>query len=178
MYVSEEDKLSPFYAREYSEFEYSNTIYNFFIHPQWDGFGSPTLYLKILFADYAHHFVVIELMGEWNDAINNDIMFLKREVIDSFIEHGVKKFILIGENVLNFHESDDCYYEEWSEDIRDSGGWIAMINFRDHVLSEMKHVHLQHYIQFGENLNDLNWRMVKPYHIHHFVESRMMQALK
>src|SRR5580765_5793614 len=145
-YVSEDDKLSPFYKREYSEFEFTNTIYNFYIHPQWDGFGSPTLYMKILFADYAHHFVVIELIGEWNDAINNDIMFLKREVMDVFIENGITKFVLIGENVLNFHASDDCYYEEWYEDIRDNGGWIAMINFRDHVLDEMKQVHLQNFV--------------------------------
>ena len=106
-------------SRKYSEFEFTNTIYNFYIHPQWDHFGSPTLYLKILFADYKHHFVIIELIGEWNDAINNDIMFLKREVIDPFISNGIYKFILIGENVLNFHASDDCYYEEWYEDVRD-----------------------------------------------------------
>src|SRR5438105_7602289 len=96
-YAAEEDELSPFYGREYSEFEFTNTIYNFYIHPQWDNFGSPTLYLKILFAYYNHHFVVIELMGEWNDAINNDIMFLKREVIDVFLRKGIHKFVLIGE---------------------------------------------------------------------------------
>jgi len=27
------------------------------------------------------------------------------------------QFILIGENVLNFHSSDDCYYEEWFQDV-------------------------------------------------------------
>ena len=63
VYVSEEDEHSPFFRREYSEFEFTNTIYNFYIHPQWDSFGSPTLYLKILFADYNHHFVVMELIG-------------------------------------------------------------------------------------------------------------------
>lgn len=178
IYLSEEDKLSPFYAREYSEFEYTNTIYNFFIHPQWDHFGSPTLYMKVLYADYLHHFVVMELMGEWNDAINNDIMFLKREVVDAFISHGITKFVLIGENVLNFHESDDCYYEEWFEDIRDEGGWVALVNFRDHVIDEMKKVRLQHYLLFGENFNDVNWRVVKPYHFHHLIESRIMPALK
>ena len=49
-YNSAEDDLSPFYGKEYSEFEFSETIYNFYIHPQWDFFGSPTLYLKIIFA--------------------------------------------------------------------------------------------------------------------------------
>lgn len=177
-YLSEEDKLSPFYGQEYSEFEYSNTIYNFFIHPQWDCFGSPTLYLKVLFADYVHHFVVIELIGEWNDAINNDIMYLKREVADVFMQHGITKFVLIGENVLNFHESDDCYYEEWYDDVKDAGGWIALLNIREHVLDEMNKLRLSNYVQMGENLNDVNWRVVKPFHMHHLVESRMMQALK
>ena len=55
-YISSEDELSPFYAREHSEFEYSNTIYNYFIHPQWDDFGSSTLYLKMLFVDYSCEF--------------------------------------------------------------------------------------------------------------------------
>ena len=174
VYVSEEDEQSPFYGREYSEFEFTNTIYNFYIHPQWDSFGSPTLYLKVLFADYTHHFVIIELIGEWNDAINNDIMFLKREVIDVFIENGIYKFIFIGENVLNFHESDDCYYEEWYEDIYEAGGWTAFLNFREHVLDEMRKIHLERYILFGDLFNDINWRSVKPFHFHHLIESRML----
>src|SRR3954463_15899333 len=94
IYVSEEDECSPFFARIYSEFEFTNTIYNYYIHPQWDQFGSSTLYLKILFVDYERHFAIIEFIGEWNDALYNDIMFLKREVIEPMISQGVKKFIL------------------------------------------------------------------------------------
>ena len=82
LYLSSEDELSPFYGAEYSEFEYSNTVYNYYIHPQWDDFGSSTLYTKILFADYEQNIAILEFIGEWNDAINNDIMLLKREVID------------------------------------------------------------------------------------------------
>ena len=110
LYSASDDNLSPFYGREYSEFEYSTTIYNHYIHPQWDDIGSPTLFIKILFADYNEGFAIIELFGEWNDCINNDIMFLKRDIADQLILHGINKFILIGENILNFHSSDDCYY--------------------------------------------------------------------
>ena len=117
LYSSEEDDRSPFYGRVYSEFEYSNTVYNYYIHPLWDDIGSPTLYIKILFCDYEQEFAIIELLGEWNDAIHNDIMILKRDIIDELINEGIKKFILIGENVLNFHASDDCYYQEWLDDI-------------------------------------------------------------
>jgi len=178
IYLSEEDERSPFYARQYDEFTFTNTLYNFYIHPQWDHFGSPTLYLKILFADYKHQFVVIELMGEWNDAINNDIMFLKREVADAFMTEGITKFILIGENVLNFHESDDCYYEEWYDDVKEAGGWIAFLNFRDHVLKEMDCVHLNNYVLMGENFSEVNWRAVKPFHFHKLVESLLPKEIQ
>lgn len=80
LYSSQSDERSPFYGREYSEFEFSQTIYNYYIHPQWDFFGSNTLYIKIIFIDYEEGYAIIEMIGEWNDAINNDIMWLKREV--------------------------------------------------------------------------------------------------
>ncbi len=177
-YTSEEDENSPFYKREYSEFEYTNTIYNYFIHPQWDDFGSSTLYLKVLFADYTKQFVIIEFIGEWNDCITNDIMFLKRDVIDRFIENGINKFILIGENVLNFHNSDSEYYEEWWDDIKDTNGWIALLNLREHVVEEMKAIHLDNYMNFGDNFTDINWRIVKPQHLPKLAEGLMMKALK
>ena len=118
-YIASDDPISPFFNCDYSELQYSNKIYNFYIHPQWDNMGSETLFLKILYVDYDKSSAVIELIGEWNDAIENDIMVLKREVVDVLIKYGITTFILIGENVLNFHYSDDCYYEEWFEDVED-----------------------------------------------------------
>ena len=84
-YVAAEDEYSPFYATEYSEFEFDKQVYNYLLHPQWDSFGSNTLYLKVLFADYERSYCIIEFIGEWNDAINNDIMMLKRELLDLMI---------------------------------------------------------------------------------------------
>ena len=135
-YIASEDHLSPFFGKTYSEFHFTNKVYNYFIHPQWDEFGSATLYLKVLYADYHKGYTIIELIGEWNDCLHNDVMFLKREIIDDMREKGLSKFILICENVLNFHGSDDCYYEEWFEDVED--GWIATINFHEHVVKEFK----------------------------------------
>jgi hypothetical protein len=160
IYVSSEDERSPFFGREYSEFVYSNTIYNYYIHPQWDFMGSATLYLKTLFADYEQGFAVIEFIGEWNDAINNDVMTLKRDVIDDMIRMGIDKFILIGENVLNFHASDDCYYNEWFEDVGE--GWIAAVNFRSHVRQEFERNDLDFFLTFGGELNALPWRTYNP----------------
>lgn len=160
-YVASEDAQSPFYGREYSEFEFSNTIYNFYIHPQWDSIGSPTLFIKILFTDYDEKYAVIEMIGEWNDAIENDIMILKRDIVEKLIEKGIQYFILIGENVLNFHYSDDCYYEEWFDEIEE--GWIAMINFHEHVLREFHQVQVDQYINMGGDLDDIEWRTYQPF---------------
>jgi hypothetical protein len=160
LYIASEDEQSPFYGREYSEFEYTNTIYNYYIHPQWDDFGSATLYMKVLFVDYDKGFAIIEFIGEWNDCINNDIMTLKRDIIDPMIGQGIDKFVLIGENVLNFHASDDCYYQEWFEDIGD--GWVVALNFREHVLSEFSRNNLDYYFIYGGELNEMSWRVFNP----------------
>ena len=176
LYTSEEDELSPFYGREHSEFEYSNTIYNYFIHPQWDDFGSNTLYLKVLYADYNMRFAIIELIGEWNDCINNDIMTLKRDLIDDLISRGIHKFILIGENVLNFHASDDCYYQEWFEDVGDEG-WITALNFRDHVLDEFSRNNIDYYLVYGGELNDFPWRTYNPNQFFAHVEKVISRRL-
>ncbi len=161
-YASSTDKNSPFYGKEYSEFHFTNKVYNYLLHPQWDEFGSSTLYLKILFADYDEGFAIIELIGEWNDAVGNDIMFLKRDVADELTEAGIYRFILICENVLNFHGSDDCYYEEWFDDLTEERGWIALLNVLDHVSTEMRDVGIDNYLHLSPTLNSVNWRPQKP----------------
>lgn len=175
LYIASEDSRSPFYEREYSEFEFSNTMYNYLIHPQWDDIGSPTLFIKILFADYNEGFAIIELLGEWNDCINNDIMILKRDIIEPIMAQGINKFILIGENVLNFHSSDDCYYEEWFDEVED--GWIAFLNFRDHVLEEFQDQNIDHYILMNGKLNEVGWRTLSPGTLFEKVDSLVMKRL-
>jgi len=175
LYTAEEDTQSPFFGRAYSEFEYSNTIYNYYIHPQWDDMGSPTLYMKILYTDYAEGFTIFEFIGEWNDCINNDIMILKREIVDPLVLRGIRKFILIGENVLNFHFSDDCYYEEWFEDVED--GWIVFLNFREHVLAEFKARNLDYYFISGGELDEMPWRTLTPQQLHDRVKSLVSRRL-
>jgi hypothetical protein len=163
LYNASKDLRSPFYGNVYSEFEYTHQIYNYYIHPQWDDMGSPTLYLKILFADYDESYAIIEFIGEWNDAINNDIMILKRDIIDILIQEGIKHFILVGENVLNFHGSEDDYYEEWFEDIEE--GWIVFLGLRVHVADEMRRFGIDYFINYGGNLEELDWRNFKPHQL-------------
>jgi hypothetical protein len=175
IYIASEDERSPFYEREYSEFEFTHAIYNYLIHPQWDDINSPTLYIKLLAVDYEVGYAIIELIGEWNDCINNDIMLLKRDIIDQLSMYHINKFIIIGENVLNFHASDDCYYQEWFDDVED--GWIAFLNFREHVLEEFQRANIDYYIVSGGKLNDLAWRTTSPQilfeKVEHFVQKRI-----
>lgn len=175
-YIASEDPLSSFFDTKYSEFEFDKQIYNYLIHPQWDFFGSQTLYLKVLYADYDLGFSIIEFIGEWNDALHNDIMTLKREIIELMVDEGLNKFILIGENVLNFHSSDDCYYEEWFQDVED--GWIAGINFREHVISEFKRNNIDYYINLGGNLDDMAWRNLKPIQLFKNIERELGRRLE
>jgi hypothetical protein len=126
--------------------------------------------------DYAARYAVIELFGEWNDTLHNDIMFLKRTVIDYLVEKNINQFILIGENILQFHGGEQDYYEEWFEDIED--GWIAAISFRDFILEEFRRYHLDSYINFGGTLQIENWRTMKPQLFYELVRGLIMRRLK
>ncbi|HIO67630.1 MAG TPA: hypothetical protein EYN41_04775 [Flavobacteriales bacterium] len=174
LYIASEDERSPFFGKAYSEFEFTQVIYDHVIHPQWDYFGTPSLYLKVLFADYDEGFAVIELLGEWNDCINNDIMFLKREVVEPLMKNCVNKFILVGENVLNFHASDECYYEEWSEELDD--GWIYMLNFREHVLNEFCQNSIDKYFTNLETNYEMHWRTFRPMQLFQKIELSISES--
>ncbi|WMJ71907.1 hypothetical protein RCC89_01785 [Cytophagaceae bacterium ABcell3] len=175
-YNAVNDERSPFFGAQYNTQQYTNAIYGYYIHPLWDYIGSETLYLKILYTNYEQRFVIIEMIGEWNDTLHNDIMHLKRNVIDYLVDQGINQFILIGENVMNFHGSDDCYYEEWFEDVED--GWIAAINFRDFVEQEWRRYNIDCYINYGGSLNIDNWRTMNPKAFYKQVSSQIMKRLQ
>ena len=174
-YSASEDPKSPLYGAENSELEYIDTIYGYYIHPQWDNIESETLFLKILYVDYVEEYAVIEFIGEWNDAINNDIMTLKRNIIDLMVGEGISHFILVGENVFNFHGSDDAYYEEWFEDVED--GWIAGIGFQEFVQREMQQFNVDYYVNFGGPLDTLPWRTLTPPQLFRVVDQLIQKRL-
>lgn len=175
IYDASLDEDAPFFGRTYNEFEYVNQVYNYVIHPQWDEFGSDTLYCKILFVDDTRSCAIIELLGEWNDCLHNDIGLFKRQVIDPLIHRGIQHFILIGENVMAFHPSDDSYYEEWYDDVED--GWIAAINFLDHVREDFKQSKVDRYLIHGGSLDATSWRTLRPIQFFELVESTVIRRL-
>lgn len=179
IYNATADELSPFYGKTHSEFEFTDKIYNYLIHPQWDSFGSETLYIKQIYTNYKRGVVILEFIGEWNDCLNNDIMFLKRDIIDTMIENNIYKFILIGENILEFFADIEDYYEEWYDDIQQQHGYIAAINFKSHIINEMQDANLHHYIEFIGIDDDepINWRQFKPIHLIEYIESLQTKML-
>jgi hypothetical protein len=172
IYSSDQDPNALNYGQEYSEFHYTNRVYNYLLHPQWDNFGSDTLFYKLLYADYEQEFCIIELIGEWNDAINNDIMLLKAELIDHLIDLGIQNFAIIAENVLNFHAVSDDYYQEWKEDIE---GGIYIINALPQVVDEMDDYSLKHYLSYGGRLNEVEWRSIKPDNLLELLETKYLE---
>lgn len=159
VYDSNLDEKLPFYGETHDRYDLQ--FYNHLIHPEWDFIGSETLFAKVLFASYSQGFVVIELIGEWNDTLHNDCMHLKRNLIDVLLAEGIQKFILIGENVLNFHGLEDDYYQEWFDELEDEG-WIATICFRDFIHQEWVRYHLDGFLNWGGALEITNWRALHP----------------
>ncbi|MGE0587810.1 MAG: hypothetical protein AB7O48_04505 [Cyclobacteriaceae bacterium] len=174
-YDSSIDERSPFFGKEYNYDLYTDTIYGYYIDPAWDSFGSETLYVKILYADYNLGFTVLEFIGEWNDTLYNDIMTLKRNVIEIMLAEGINKFIIIGESIFNFHGSDDSYYEEWFDEIED--GWIAAINFPEFIQHEFKKYHLDSYINMGGTLQIPQWRTLVPARFFELVNALIQRRL-
>lgn len=175
LYIASEDNKSPFFGTHHSEFEFSNTVYNYYIHPQWDSFGSQTLYLKVLYVNYDLHFCIIELIGEWNDIIYNDIMYMYRNVIEMLLEMDINHFILIGENILEFHADSTDYFEEWFENLGD--GWIVGLNFREHVLDEFIEANLDFYIAFGGKFDEFGWRKYQPEQLFETIQKQIAKRL-
>ena len=114
------------------------------------------------------------MIGEWNDAIENDIMELKREVIDKLAHYNITKYILITENILNFHSGDKDYYEEWFENVTDENGWIVSLNMPEQSQYDFRKQKLNYYIELMEIPE---WRTYKPYHLFKKIDDELMKRL-
>lgn len=90
------------------------------------------------------------------------------------LAEGISKFILIGENIFNFHGSDDSYYEAWFEELEE--GWIAALNFPEFIIDEMKRYQLHHYINLNESLYIEKWRTYQPLVLCNLVEKMITEG--
>lgn len=174
LYDQNLDRSSPFGGQDLPELGF-HRLYDHLIHPDWDSIGSDTLYVKILYIHEALAFAVIELIGEWNDTIGNDIMWLKRELIDSLLPRGIQKFIVMGDNVLNYHGEEDAYYEEWSDDCPQ--GWVVGMGFRPHITEEWQRLGLGRFMYFGDDWSDDRWRTRHPLQLYWAISERLHPGL-
>ncbi len=158
-YNSSRDSKSPFFGLK-PKSNYENEIYGYFIDPAWQYIGSETLYCNILMVNYDLKYAVIELFGEWNDALHNDIKWLKNTVLDTFIQNEITHFVLITENILQYHGSFSDYYEELYEDTEE--GWLCILELPTFLETEFNKFKMQRYFHFGGSLNFSNWRTFKP----------------
>jgi len=175
IYSSETDEQSPFFEVEHSEFDFTDTVYGYCIHPQWDNVGSETLYVKVIYANYQTGSIIIELIGEWNDALHNDVMHLKRNLIDYYLLQGFQQFVVVGENVFNFHGSGDDYYDEWLDEVED--GWIVSLGFQNHVIDEMAQYGVDACFNYGGQLAIENWRSFHPMKLIQNLDTIMKQRI-
>lgn len=173
-YDSNLDERLPFFGEAHDQYDLA--FYNHLLHPEWDFIGSETLFVKVLFASYENGWVVIEMIGEWNDTLHNDSMHLKRNLIDFLLNEGIRKFILVGENILNFHGAEDDYYQEWFEELEEEG-WISTICFRDFIHKEWIKYGLNGYLNWGGNLEVENWRTLNPTQLVGKVDSEIRRRL-
>ncbi len=170
-YIVEEDHRLPFYDRMHRDFEYSNTIYNYYIHPDWDYIGSKTLYAKILYAHHNESYAFIQILGEWNDCMDNDIMLLINNVLRPLRESGISRFFFICDNLMNFFYDSDDYYEELEQDLLAENGFLIFLNFPEHLRQEIDGSLLSRDFYF---LDFPEWRKYKPYDIYDSFTQRLV----
>jgi len=102
-------------------------------------------------------------------------MTLRRDVTDILFADGISKFIFIAENVLNFHSSDDSYYEEWREQLEDSGGWVVILDMPPQSQYDFKQARLTNYIEL---LDFPQWRTLKPEIIFQQIDNLMIRRIE
>ncbi len=175
-YSHDQDNRSPFHEVEHNLFEYDRRIYNIPAHPFWDDFGSESLLVKILYADYREGFAILELFGEWNDLFDNDFKLLAENCLTYLIDHGIRQFILICENVFHGYFQSDDYYQALQDELED--GWICAIRLREELQEEMVRYGINGYVFWSPYLDDVVWRKTKPQQLYRFVTSRLQNLIE
>jgi hypothetical protein len=175
LYSHELDERSPFYGVEHNLFEHDRKIYTFNAHPLWDEIGSESLLVKILYAHYDEGYVIIELLGEWNDLFQNDFKLLCERCLRHLADDGIDKFILICENVFHVYLEADDYYQEFASEIED--GWMCLLRARPHVLHEFVQYRIDPYFYWNAALDQLPWRKTKPWELYELVAQHYHRLL-
>jgi len=176
LYSTHTDPNSPFHEVEHNQFYYDRSINNIPAHPQWDTIGSESLLLKILYANYLQGYAIIELFGEWNDLFDNDFKLLAENCLTFLIDAGIKKFILLCENVFHVYLDADDYYQALSEELEDEG-WVFLLRARPNVLAEFEAYGISSYFMWSPTFDELRWRKLKPTQLYQLIDASMQKLL-
>lgn len=175
-YSHEKDQRSPFHEVEHNLFEFDRSVNHIPAHPLWDDFGSESLLVKILFADYQKHYAILELFGEWNDLYDNDFKLLAENCLSILIEEGINQIILICENVFHGYFESDDYYDALQEELED--GWMVAIRLREELQNEMIDFGINQYFFWSPLLDEAPWRTIKPPVLYKLVSSRLENLIQ
>lgn len=176
LYSHERDSNSPFHAVDHNLFQFDRSINRIPAHPLWDDFGSESLLVKILFANYQEGYAILELFGEWNDLYDNDFKLLSENCLALLVEHGITRFILICENVFHGYFESDDYYEAMQEQLED--GWLVAMRLRPGMQEEMMEYGINSYFFWSPLLDQLLWRKMKPAKLFREVSKRLENLIQ
>ena len=56
-------------------------------------------------------------------------------------------------------------------------GWIAFINFHEHVLEEMRQIGIDHYVVMGGKMEEIEWRTYRPEQLFKRVDSIVQKRI-
>jgi hypothetical protein len=175
LYNHEMDERSPFHGVEHNLFYFDRFVHDIPAHPLWDSIESESLLVKILYADYAEGYAIVELFGEWNDLFENDFRLLYENCLCFLTGEGVDKFIFICENVFYIYLQEDDYYQAFIDDISD--GWACLLRARPHVIEEVEKYGMGRFFYWSPALSNVEWRKLKPDMLCEYVEEQMRRTL-
>ena len=73
-----------------------------------------------------------------------------------------------------FQASDDCYYEEWFEEVTDENGWIVALNMPEATQYDFRKRKINYFIELMEMPN---WRVFKPEHLFMRINEELVKRL-
>ena len=77
--------------------------------------------------------------------------------------------------MLNFHSSDDSYYEDWRESVIEEGGWVVIVDMPSQSQHDFKKARLTNYVAL---LDFPQWRTLKPELVFQQVDDWMIRQLQ
>ena len=65
----------------------------------------------------------------------------------------------------------------WFDEVTDGDGWIALLNFRQHVVDELVSADLDQYFVLGGELQDMGWRTFSPPQLYRRIDDCVMHRI-